>query len=159
MLRALCRPSVLSLLALCLFTISACAPSYVNTEDLGQRASRAEILDHYSGNSVSFLSTTEVYFAPDGTVKLVRQDVPGFAFGKWEITNNGLLLITAENYFVADGQVSIGGTTRESSIVYIQPDGTAVLDRLGGRNITEPRPTPGFGAESRFNELRRMAGL
>lgn len=159
MLRALCRPLAIPFLALCLFTVSACAPSYINSEDLGQRASRTEILNYYSGNSVRAGSVTEIYYAPDGAVELVRLDVPGFAIGTWEVTNNDLLLITAINYLVSDGQLVTGSSTRQASVVYIQPDGSAVLDRTGGGNSAQPRPTAGFAARNRFNELRQMAGL
>jgi hypothetical protein len=146
-------------MALCLFAISACTPSYVNTEDLGQKASRAEIVNFYSGNSILLGNTTEIYYAPDGTIKLVRLDRPGFAIGTWEATNNDTLLVSAVSYLVTDGQVLTGASTREASIVYIQPDGSAILDILGGTNKADPRPTPGFGAENRFNELLQMAGL
>lgn len=159
MLQTFRRPLTTPLLALCLFVISACTPTYVNTDSLGEKATRAEIVNFYYGNSVRYGNTTEIYYAPDGTVKLVRLDVPGFAIGTWEATNNDLLLIVATNYLVADGQVSTGASTRQANSVYIQQDGTAVLDRMGGGNTAEPRPTPGFTAESRFNELRRAAGL
>lgn len=67
-------------LALCLVLITACAPSYINQQDLGEKATADEIRNHYSGKSIFAPKTAthpyllEEYFAADGTYKKINTD-------------------------------------------------------------------------------------
>lgn len=153
----------------CLFVgVAACTPTYINTEDLGPKATAQEIREHYSGNSIRYAIepggpvNVEAYFAPDGTYKLVALDgTPIFSTGTWQTNDTALpaLQIDAQDYFVGSG----GTRSRQSPSmlfwVYIQPDGSAQTDLVGGGNFSQPRPKPGFQAEGTYDQLRRAAGL
>jgi hypothetical protein len=148
--------------------LTGCAPSYVSTEDLGTKATAQEIRDHYSGNSIRYAQqsggpiNTEAYFAPDGTYKLVALDgTPIFSTGTWRANDasSPTLLIEAQDFFVDDGGTRSRRSPRTSFWIYIQPDGSVKADLVGGGNFDQPRTTPGFQAEGRYNELRREAGF
>lgn len=148
--------------------LAGCAPSYVNTEDLGTKATAQEIRDHYSGNSIRYALqpgepvNVEAYFAPDGTYKLVALGgAPFFSTGTWQANDSNLptLLIEAQDFFVDDGSPRSRGASRGAFWIYIQPNGIVKADLVGGGNFDQPRTTPGFQAEGRYNELRREAGF
>jgi len=147
--------------------VAACTPSYVNQEDLGAASTAEQVVAHYSGKSVKYANqrgakpNIEAYFATDGTYKLVSLTDPIFAVGTWEATS-GIsrvnMVIQAKTYVLSKGK-----TFTESNslpfVVYIQPDGTANADQMGGGNFGQPKPTPGIQAEKRWNSLRRQAGI
>lgn len=163
----LTKSSLIVVVSLFLLAVAACTPGYINTEDLGTRATAEQIRAHYSGNSVRYANefggkvNIEAYFAADGTYKAVFLDRPQVALGTWIVhtaLGRNTLNIEARDYFLADGKV-IGSSFKVGAVVYIQPDGTAKLDQMGGGNFTQPKPTRGFPSEARWNSLRRQAGF
>lgn len=155
------------IVSLCLMAIAACTPNYVNTEDLGAPATADEITSHYSGNSIRYAQehggplNTEAYFAPDGTYKLVFLDDPIISLGTWQVGTGLLptLNIEADDYLVNGGTVDRRSNGVQSFTIYIQGDGGANADMLGGGNFDQPRPVHGFRSEGRWNALARQAGL
>lgn len=158
---------LLAALTLAVFALAACTPAYVNTEDFGKPATSTEIAAHYAGKSIRYANqpnqpvNVEAYLGRDGTYKMVVLDADYFSVGTWR-THDGLglsqFLIQTTDYWFEDGKV--GRAARNYGfVVYIQPDGTAYVDLIGGGNFTQPKPTPGFQAEKRFNALARRAGL
>lgn len=156
------RPFIL----ICLLAgLTGCMPAYVNTESFGPKATAAELRDHYAGNSIRYALTrggpvnVEAYFAPDGTHKLIFLDgTPIFSTGKW-IASEKMLRIEATRYLVERDGSSQSRKTTEAYLIYIQPDGTVNADLLGGGNFDQPKPTPGFQAQERYDTLRRIAGF
>ena len=146
---------------------AGCTPSYINTEVLGTPATGAEIKAHLSGKSVRYASTAggpvdvENYYGANGVFKAVTLDEDAFVLGTWRIHNSlgkDFLLQQYDVFFIENGHVSRGSSTA-SFVYYIQPDGTAILDQMGGGNFEQPRPRRGFPAEARWNALKRKAGV
>lgn len=160
----LCKPSRCIVLALCMIVITACTPSYVNRENLGANSTADEITRHLSGNSILIpndFGSTELYFGPDGTLKMVALGVPTFGIGTWRVdTAFGSSLLTLEDkvYEIQNDKV-VQSRYRASVTVYIQPNGEAKLDALGGKSYSWARPTPEFQSASRWNSLLRQAGI
>ena len=161
------RSFVMSTVPLLALTAAGCTPSYVNTQVLGQRATGAEIKAHYSGKSVRFAyqvggpPETEHHFAADGTFKSVHLQENIFGLGTWRIhrlPGTDKLIVKATLYFVDRNAVS-QATTQAAFVVYIQPDGSAILDQMGRGNSEQPKPRPGFPMASRWNALKRKAGV
>lgn len=164
---SLTKSPLIAVLSLCLLAVAACTPGYINTEDLGTRATAEQIRVHYSGNSVRYANeyggkvNIEAYFAADGTYKAVFLDRPQIALGTWIVhtaLGTNTLNIQAKDYFLVDGKVDVS-SFQAGAVVYIQPDGTANLDQMGGGNFTQPKPRRGFPSEARWNSLRRQAGI
>lgn len=148
-------------------TAAGCTPSYINTQDLGQRATGAEIKAHYSGKSVRFANeaggpvNTEHHYGADGTFKSVHLQEDMFGLGTWRIHSSlgtDKLIVEVTGYFVDRNGVS-KASTQASFVVYIQPDGSAILDQMGSGNFDQPKPRQGFPMASRWNALKRKAGV
>lgn len=147
--------------------VTACTPGYVNTENFGAPATEQEITKHYSGNSIRYplevggKSYVEAYFAPNGTYRMVALNEPVFGEGTWKVhtaLSRSTLILQTTDYFVGNGRAD----SRDWSggfVVYIQPDGSVIADQMGGGNASQPKPTPGFKAQSRWNSLRKQAGF
>ncbi|MEH6647134.1 hypothetical protein [Sulfitobacter sp.] len=147
--------------------VAACTPSYINTQDYGAPATEQEIRNHYSGNSIKYplevggKSFVEAYFSPDGTYRMVALNESVFGEGTWKVhtaLSRSTLIIQTTDYFVGDGQAD-SRAWNGSFVIYTQPDGSVFADQMGGGNSSQPKPTRGFKAQSRWNSLRRQAGF
>ena len=147
--------------------VTACTPSYVNTDKFGAPATEQEITKHYSGNSIKYplevggKSFVEAFFAPDGTYKMVALNQPVFGEGTWKVhtgLGSSTLVLQTRDYFLENGQAD-SRAWNGSFVIYVQPDGSVFADQMGGGNSSQPKPTPGFKAQSRWNALRQQAGL
>jgi hypothetical protein len=160
------RISVIAAVSVLLVAVAACTPGYINTDDLGAPATAEEIRTRYAGNSIKYANelggkpNVEAYFAPDGTYRMVAMDQPVFGEGTWRVhtTVGSLLLLQTTDHILEDGQV-FSKPQNLSYAIYIQPDGTAIADQMGGGNFSQPKPTRGFQAQSRWQSLKRQAGL
>lgn len=145
-------------------TLSACTPGYVNTADLGAVSTPAAVTAHYAGKSIKFTDpegTVEAYYGADGSWKAVADKGSFFGTGTWRVRSfagGNQIIIVANGMEKVGGRWKSSGSLNFSGIVYIQPDGTAVVDALGGGNRTQPIPTSGFRYQSRYNRLKQSAG-
>ena len=152
--------SALVVLALSVLIMSACSPSYVNRQDFGRPATIAEITEYHSGSYFGD-DTSGAYYSSDGTYRGVGNDGDPF-IGTWEAKKNGLgstfLFKDTTYYWVKDGK-TVSGKLSAAFVVYLQPDGSHVLDRMGGGNYVGPAPSKSFRTESKFNALVKELGI
>ncbi len=147
-----------------LLTISACTPGYINTENLGPASTPAEVVAHYSGKSIMLTDSEgsfESYYGADGTWKAVGSKAPFFGTGTWKVrafAGANQIVILANGKELIDGQWKPTGSLNLTGVVYIQPDGSAVVDQFGSGNRTQSKPTPGFQYQNRYNSLKKSAG-
>lgn len=161
------RSSFIAAVSFVFLAFAACTPSYINTENFGAVATAEQITAHYAGNSVKYANSPdekpniETFFGTDGTYKLVSLDDTVFAVGTWKVHTGvgpAKVILQVTQYVLDNGEI-FSASDKQAFIVYIQPNGTAIVDQAGGRNFTQPKPTRGFQAERKWNSLMRQAGL
>ena len=154
------RLATAAILTLSVLIVSACSPSYVNRQNLGTPATIAEITEYHSGSYFGD-DTSGAYYSSDGTYRGIGYDGDPF-IGTWEAKKNGLgstfLFTDTTHYWVKDGK-TVSGKLSAAYVVYLQPDGSAVFDKMGGGNYGVPAPSRQFRTESKFNALRKKLGI
>ena len=155
------------LLTLCILLISGCGITPPDAKVPGSRSLTAEeYVSRYAGNSFKFARgnvgpvNREFYYGEDGTVSVVDLDQESILYGTWTI--NSALGDNLVMNLISAG-FSNGKPYRKSPALitlysYALPDGTASIFSRGpgGPGIyTEPKPTPGFQAQSRFEAIKR----
>lgn len=152
--------SAFVVLTLSVLIVSACSPSYVNRQSLGRPATISEITEYYSGSYFGD-DTSGAYYSSDGTYRGVDYDGDPF-IGTWEAAKNGLgntfLFTDTTHYWVKDGK-TVSGKSSTAYVVYLQPDGSHVVDKMGGGNYVRPAPSKTFRTESKFNALLKKLGI
>jgi hypothetical protein len=158
------------ILALCVLSVAGCSAVMLSPVDAqvpgSSRLTAEGYTERYAGNSIAYSrkaggpKTSEAYFGKDGSYYAVDLDREVIWYGKWSV-NSGLgtnLNLNETTAGIIDGEPFRTSPEFVTMFAFVLPDGTAsVFSRSpqGPVLFDEPKPTPGFQAQARFNALKR----
>ncbi len=148
---------------LSVFSLTACTPpSYINTENLGTPVvSEAEITRLIAGNSFRG-GDRYAYHGADGALKYVADDSSWIVTGSWRVhtvLGSSKLCEETTEHGLQNGKTQSRGPYQACYVVYLKPDGSLALDKMGGSNFSYGKPIKGFLKKTQFEATRRKLGV
>ena len=144
--------------------LAACGtPAYIETENIGQRTTDADqITQYFSGSFFVGPEGGGIYYGDDQSISSINKDTNYLTVGTWSVralVGGPALCEEVQSHQLKEGNLRHSDVKRTCQIVYLQPDGTAKLDEMGGPIYTFPKPSKRYPDRAHFEKLRKQMGV
>lgn len=149
-----------NLCVLVILALAGCSTTpYTGGTLVTEEAEVKRLISGYSFNDAN----QGLYFSPGGQALGVQTSSQSISIGKWSIRSPvGVPVLCSTDdkaYKQFDGQTVSVDMVQACSSLYLQDDGSIILNIMGGGSQRLPQATKGWPKQTEFNALRRKLGV